>query len=381
MKMDLSKMRIIVACCILAIGAVGILATANMREKAMAASESVQRPQGSSGIDSPDRRIPENNQRSDGTVPLVTLDELKSKLVHARRRENIVERAQACREIIEEMCKSGFVTEALALISGEPGIVRSAELNAFFVNCNLPVAEAAAILNALPYRNEVLLNVGNLLNGASLERALDFAESPEIRKVLDSTGFSSAKELIGNNLAGYFSQLTQDISLSKEERGKALLTAKEWHSNGLLSNANLGTVLYNDTASSAIEKWQMLVEIKPDSNGAIVGEPVRHKLLENLVVESANEALPMLAKRSDPLSLDDLEYAFGYHATIEPSQARKWYEEQSGLLNQSQLDKLAAGFVQAALRNAEYDSAEAWLSKIGDDQSREELRTRFPTDP
>jgi hypothetical protein len=306
----------------------------------------------------------------------ITPEEAKELLAKARANPDSRTRVGDCIQIIERMCRSGFVEEAWSMIYEDPSEVRSSELMKFFACTNLDVSQFIAKVEDLPYQGEARDALLGYLSGLDAQGASKLLNDELFRQFagkVDKSSPGAIGRAIASNLMGKLAFPGGD-----SEKLQARDLAVTYFAEGWINEDEFVGVLRADSRSSGFEKWHLLGDVAKNSQGSEALGKLRRDVISEMVTVNAVETFEELIKVSGEQSSKDFMDGVGRWAAIDSKAASQWFQSNKARLNQTQYDGGAFAFFEQALHYGETEGAENWAKEIAEPGLRQRALDRLP---
>lgn len=299
-----------------------------------------------------------------------------------RRIVDVGERSKACAEIIEALCRSGYASDALALIDPSEGRVRTWEIETLFRHCGWEFTEAVDKMKALAQQGVPIDGVSALsayCKGLSVEdfrttvNSVSFREYAAYLKQSTRSGIDMIDNVASSYLVGKIQTAGNDA-----ERESYWSTAVDLHAEGLVSDRGLARAIRMNSSLHAFEKWNAFQKgIKTESSDDLIKE-IRDKIVRDMVERDAAKALSQIARAESAHSTAALATAAEQWLTNEgAAKVNEWYLSNSDHLIPAHRDAFAERFFMTALTFGERDGAQQWADQIINPQLKAECLSRL----
>ncbi|RYD19013.1 MAG: hypothetical protein EOP88_20545 [Verrucomicrobiaceae bacterium] len=294
-----------------------------------------------------------------------------ARLKEAAEIPDMMKRGMACREIISELCRAGYVSEAWGLIEKDHGKVRSQELDGFFGSMKVDLATFEARFKELNNKEENWRAMQCRLDTYRTEKLVSALMSPVVGseflalRDLEPEAFSNS---VFNRLQGILADLPVP------EREGRLSDAIALQQKGLLRVEEPVRLLGLMGDYDVFLKWQKFSDYTEGTDfGSKSGyiDVTRERFIGDMMRESSVQAVDLILKSGGTAGSRDLQLAMQQWSKIDSRGAMEWYEKNAATLGPEKQSSAAAGFFGLAYENGELDVARQWANKITQQKMRE----------
>lgn len=293
---------------------------------------------------------------------LITPPSAETLLKHSLEKPNFHERLFESCKVIAKLCKAGFTEEAWKMIENDEGSIRTGQLDAFFKDSNLTIADALSKIDKIPLKGDKGTAVSGYLGSLAPENLRELIDNKSLDKFVAISN-QLHPSAFTNILSGTLHDHLWKPGPESEKRN-ILNLATDFHNRGLVDDSGYALILDASPSIDSFEKFSLLSgsskELLPDPDT----ERLRKKMISAMIDSNAGKALDQISKVKGYQGTSALSTALEKYGTADPVGANQWFVTNQSTLAPEQRDSAAFAFFKLAVKEQETEGARAWMDQI-----------------